>query len=85
MNSLKRVTVDRVLLFILFWCIYSFKIQLGGVGEAGLRPDDLLMALAVVLLLFKGAFRISRLSRPFKLYLLNRFDCLRLLIYQLIC
>jgi hypothetical protein len=68
MNGLQKLTTANVLLFILFWCVFSFKFQLGGVAEAGFRPDDLLIAVAFLVLLLKGAFTTTALSRPFKLY-----------------
>jgi hypothetical protein len=58
------------LYFVLLWCIFSFKVLLGGVGEAGLRVDDLLIAVAFAILAFRGDLvRIPR-SRAFRAYLI---------------
>jgi hypothetical protein len=54
---------DHVLYFILLWCVFSFKVLIGGVEEAGLRVDDLLLIVAsVVLILRRDLFRIPRSS-----------------------
>jgi hypothetical protein len=44
----------RFLYFVLLWCVFSFKVFLGGIQEAGLRVDDLLLAIALVVLVFRG-------------------------------
>lgn len=61
-------TLDRVLGGILIWCIYSFKFVLIGVGETGIRSDDLLIFLAFVLLLIRGDFRRIKRSRALNIY-----------------
>lgn len=59
----------RFLYFVLLWCVCSFKVFLGGVGEAGLRVDDLLIAIAFISLMWRGDIvRIPR-SKPFRAYL----------------
>ncbi len=70
MTGLRKFTVDGALLFIVFRCVYSSNIQLGGVADAGLRPDDLLIGFALVLLALRGAFNSTHLSTPFKPYVL---------------
>jgi hypothetical protein len=45
---------DQLLYFVLLWCVCSFKVLLGGVGEAGLRVDDLLILVAFVILALRG-------------------------------
>jgi hypothetical protein len=60
---------DYLLYFILLWCVFSFKVLIGGVGEAGLRVDDLLIVVAfVVLILRRDLFRIPR-SKALNFYL----------------
>jgi hypothetical protein len=61
---------DRTLYFILLWCLCSFKVLLGGVGEAGLRVDDLLIVLAFAVLAWRGDLRRVPRSRALNLYLL---------------
>jgi hypothetical protein len=65
----KRRVTDRILYAIVVCCIYSFKVVLIGVGESGIRPDDLLIFLAFLLLLIEGDFYRVRRSRPFNIYL----------------
>jgi hypothetical protein len=58
------------LYFVLLWCVFSFKVFVGGVSEAGVRIDDLLIAVAFAILLYRGDIaRIPR-SRPFRVYLI---------------
>jgi hypothetical protein len=58
------------LYFILLWCVFSFKVLLGGVQEAGIRVDDLLIVVAFVILLLRGDLvRIPR-SGAFRAYLI---------------
>jgi hypothetical protein len=65
---------DRFLYFVVLWCVCSFKVLLWGIGEAGLRVDDLLMLVAFVLFLLRGDIvRIPR-SRAFRAYLI--FVCI---------
>lgn len=61
--------VDPLLQITVIWCLFSFKIFLVKFGEAGLRPDDLLLLLSLIGLFV--ARRISRtpLSLPFRIYL----------------
>ena len=60
---------DYLLYFVLLWCVFSFKVLLWGVGEAGLRVDDLLIVLAFAVLILRGdLFRISR-SGAIRVYL----------------
>jgi hypothetical protein len=61
---------DRFLYFILLWCVFSFKILLGGVGEAGLRIDDLLILVAFLILMFRGDFRRIPRSEALRIYLI---------------
>ena len=68
MNLLSRIG-DYLLYFILLWCVFSFKVLLWGVGEAGLRVDDLLIVFAFVLLILRGdLFSIPR-SGALRVYL----------------
>jgi len=68
MKLLSRIG-DYLLYFILLWCVFSFKVLLWGVGEAGLRVDDLLIVLAFALLIVRGdLFRIPR-SGALRVYL----------------
>jgi hypothetical protein len=60
---------DRFLYFVLLWCLCSYKVLLGGVGEAGLRVDDLLLASAFVLLLVRGDLRQVPRSAALRAYL----------------
>ena len=60
---------DRFLYFVLLWCLCSYKVLLGGVGEAGLRVDDLLLAAAFVLLLARGDLRRVPRSAALRAYL----------------
>jgi hypothetical protein len=61
---------NRTLYFILLWCLCSFKVLLGGVGEAGLRVDDLLIVLAFAILAWRGDLRRVPRSKALNLYLL---------------
>lgn len=60
---------DRYLYLMLLWCLCSYKVLLGGVGEAGLRVDDLLLASAFVLLLVRGDLRQVPRSAALRAYL----------------
>ncbi len=60
---------DRFLYFVLLWCLCSYKVLLGGVGEAGWRVDDLLLAAAFVLLLLRGDLRRMPRSAALQAYL----------------
>jgi hypothetical protein len=70
MKSLRFINTENVLLAIVTWCIYSFKISLFGVGDAGLRPDDFMIIVAFAILVLHGALTSTRLSKPLKAYLL---------------
>ena len=60
----------RFLYFVLFWCVFSFKVLLGAFGEAGIRVDDLLIVVAFVILVSNGDIvRIPR-SAAFRAYLI---------------
>lgn len=61
--------VDPLLLFTAVWCLFSFKIFLIKFGEAGLRPDDLLLMLSLVGLFLTGRIRRIPLSLPLRIYL----------------
>ena len=54
---------------IVLFCIFSFKLILIGVGESGIRADDLLLLAAAAILAFKGDFKTIPRSRAFNLYL----------------
>jgi hypothetical protein len=59
----------RFLYLVVLWCIFSFKVFVRRFGEAGLRVDDLLLAVAIVVLLCHGdIMRIPR-SAAFRAYL----------------
>ena len=66
-----RNRADNYLYAITLWCIFSFKLILVGLGESGIRTDDILILVAFLILLFRGEFRSSVIprSRPFNLYL----------------
>ncbi len=60
----------RFFYFVLLWCVFSFKLLVGGVGEAGFRLDDLLIAIACALLaLRRDIVKIPR-SPVFRAYLI---------------
>ncbi len=61
LHPLLRITV--------VWCIFSFKIFLISYGEAGLRPDDLLILASLVVLLLAGWVQQTPISLPLRLYL----------------
>lgn len=61
---------DTCLYIAVLWCVFSFKISLVGVGEAGIRIDDGLILLAVMLLILRGDFVRIPLSRSFRAYLI---------------
>jgi len=66
----KQQLSTRLLYLTLLWCVFSFKVVLFGVNEAGLRVDDILMALAFFVLLFRGdLLRVPR-SPALRTYLL---------------
>jgi hypothetical protein len=53
----------RFLYFVLLWCVFSFKVLLGGIVEAGLRIDDLLLLIGFVILALRGDLvRVPRSS-----------------------
>jgi hypothetical protein len=61
--------VDPLLRITVVWCIFSFKIFLIRFGEAGLRPDDLLILSSFTALAVFGEVRRTPVSLPLKLYL----------------
>jgi hypothetical protein len=61
--------VDPLLKVTVVWCIFSFKIFLVRFGEAGLRPDDLLILASFAALAIFGQVRRTPVSLPLKLYL----------------
>jgi hypothetical protein len=65
----KGRTTDIILYAILVWCILSFKVVLIGVGESGIRADDFLILIALVLLLARGDLGRVKRSRSFNIYL----------------
>lgn len=62
-------TSDRTLYFILLWCLCSFKVLLGGVGEAGMRVDDLLIVFAFAIMFTRGDLQRVPRSRALNIYL----------------
>ena len=62
--------IDPLLKITVVWCIFSFKILFVRVGEAGLRPDDLLILASFAALLLAGRVRQTPVSIPLRLYLL---------------
>jgi hypothetical protein len=66
----QKSSADNFLYFIVLFCIFSFKIVLLGVGEGGIRPDDLLIVIAFAVLLFRAEFKRIPRSRSFNIYLL---------------
>jgi hypothetical protein len=67
----RRISAStRFLYFVLLWCVFSFKIILGGIVEAGLRVDDLLLLIGLVILMLRGDIvRVPR-SSALRAYLL---------------
>ncbi|SFS10991.1 hypothetical protein SAMN05421771_1886 [Granulicella pectinivorans] len=68
MMNLRRIS-DKVLYGILVCCIFSFKFVLIGVGESGIRLDDLLILIAALLLFLRGDISRIERSRSFNLYI----------------
>ncbi len=62
-------TTDRILFGILIWCIFSFKLVIIGVGESGVRADDILTIVAILLLLFRGDLHRIKRSPALNVYL----------------
>ena len=62
--------VDPLLQFTAIWCLFSLKIFLVKFGEAGLRPDDLLILLSLIGLALAGRFRRTPISLPLRMYLI---------------
>lgn len=60
--------VDPLLIVTVTWCIFSFKIFLISFGEAGMRPDDLLILASFVALVVAGRVRRTPISLPLKVY-----------------
>ena len=60
--------IDVLCKVTLVWCLFSFKIFLVAFGEAGLRPDDLLILLCLFGLIYTGRLRATPVSLPLKLY-----------------
>jgi hypothetical protein len=60
----------RFFYFVLLWCVFSFKLLVGGVGEAGLRMDDLLLAIVCALLVLRGNIVKIPRSPAFRAYLI---------------
>jgi hypothetical protein len=58
----------RWLLAVVVFCIFSFKIILVPVGEAGIRADDGLIVLSLAWLAGSGQLRGIKLSPAFKVY-----------------
>lgn len=65
----RKPKADQFLYVIVLLCLFSFKMVFIGVGESGIRPDDLLILIAFVVLLVRGDLRRVTRSLPFKLYL----------------
>lgn len=61
--------VDPLLLVTSVWCLFSFKIFVVKFGEAGLRPDDLLLLLSMAGLMLTRRLRRTPISLPIRLYL----------------
>lgn len=61
--------VDPLLILTAVWCLISFKIFLVKFGEAGLRPDDLLLLLSFTGLLLTRRVSRTPLSLPLRIYL----------------
>jgi|GEM_PF-6141959 len=59
----------RFLWFVLLWCVFSFKVLLGGIQEAGLRVDDLLLVVAFAVLVIRGDIRRIPRSATVRAYL----------------
>jgi hypothetical protein len=60
---------DRFLYAVLVWCLFSFKLVLIGVGESGIRADDLLILVTGVILLLRGDLHRIRRSAALNIYL----------------
>ncbi len=60
--------VDPLLQVTIVWCIFSFKIFLISFGEAGLRPDDLLILASLIALILIGRARRTPISLPLRFY-----------------
>ncbi|MHB1701289.1 MAG: hypothetical protein ACYCSN_14355 [Acidobacteriaceae bacterium] len=67
--STPRTKGDGFLYAIVLFCLFSFKMVVIGVGESGIRPDDLLIFIAFLILLSRGDLRKIQRSTPFNLYL----------------
>ena len=63
-----RRLIDLLFKVTLIWCLFSFKIFIVGFGEAGLRPDDLLLLLCLAALCYTGRLRRTPLTLPLRLY-----------------
>jgi hypothetical protein len=66
----KTRTSDRFLYAIVVFCIFSIKISLLGAGGSSIRPDDILIFLAFLILLLRGDMRRIERSRAFNVYLI---------------
>lgn len=67
-DRLSKCHRDRFLLAVVVFCLFSFKIILLPIGEAGIRADDLLIFSAFVWLVFSGRFHRVRFSKAFQAY-----------------
>jgi hypothetical protein len=54
---------------VVTWCLFSVKIVLAGVGDGGVRIDDILILMAFLVLLARGDFLHRPLSRAMRYYL----------------
>jgi len=55
---------------VVLFCIFSFKLILIGVGESGIRADDILILVAAFVFAVRGDFRAIPITRSVKFYLL---------------
>lgn len=67
--KIRKPSVNSFLYTVVLFCVFSFKLILVGVGESGIRADDLFIFAAFVVLLFRGDIRKVERSRAVNIYL----------------